>query len=153
MRKFDNLLWAPVLLLRPLPSRSPLLYLRFSLPYCNLSPFPLWVPVNAGLSLYTSLWVVRCYELSPFMQMWPLLSGPEVTLSHWQPCLPTLQVICWVCQALQNHVNAIIVFVIIIISGSISCFPSFTYCLEQVGSCWRSEQKLYLWNIQSHKPL
>ena len=33
---------------------------------------------------------------------------------------------------LQNHVNAIIVFVIIVISGRVSRFPSFTYCLEQM---------------------
>lgn len=107
----------------------------------SMLPFPLLLlksissvsSLNTGLSLYTCLWVVRCYELSPLVQMWPLLlSGPEVTLSHWQPWLPTLQVICWVCQALRNHVNAIIVFVIIIISWSISRFPSFTYCLEQM---------------------
>lgn len=83
-------------------------------------------------SLHTSLWSVRCNELPPFMQMWLLLPGPEVTLPHWQPWLPTLQVICWVCQALQNHVNAIIIFVIMIIIWSISCFPSFVYCLKQM---------------------
>lgn len=44
-------------------------------------------------------------------------------------------------------------FVTIVISGSIRCFPSFTCCLEKMGSCWCSEQKLYLWNIQGHKPL